>query len=374
MTSKKYDALLIDTSVYKNYKYKFEFGVLKALSQFKESDIEFIMTDVIQREILSHLNESILKAKTQLESSLQDALEHLFFDGSDLNVHKSSLLNEELISSLANKRIDDFVDKCGINVLATEDYAPIKELFDRYFSTIPPFENKSNKKYEFPDAAILLTAEEWAKNNTMSVLAVARDGGWKAFCEDSAHIDYIEELPQALTYFQKDTAPFALRDLVRKDLNEGEEGKLHCRLSDEVTRKYGQFNIEAEASSYLQYDNDEAYAEVKSVEFDGEVDLIDSDGETVTFSTSIEVTYYAQASFDFYQFDSVDRDYVGMGSNHCEQEIVESAILVFTLQYDIENDFDLGEIEIADCEVDGLLSVANFGEVEPYRDPSDYYD
>ncbi|WP_288657455.1 PIN domain-containing protein [Pantoea sp. UBA6567] len=374
MTDKKYDALLIDTSVYKNYKYKFELGVLKTLSQFKESDIEFIMTDIIQREIISHLNESIHKARTQLESSLQDAMEHLFFDGSDLNAHRSSLLNEELISSLAKKRMDDFIDKCGINVLATEDYAPIKELFDRYFCTNPPFENKSNKKHEFPDAAILLTAEEWAKDNTMSVLAVARDGGWKAFCDDSDYIDYIEELPQALTFFQKDTAPFALRDLVKKDLKDGEDGKLHSRLFDEVTRKYGQFNIEAEANSYLQYENDEAYAEIKCVEFDGEIDLIDSDEEIVTFSTSVEITYYVQASFDFYQFDSVDREYVGMGGNHCEQDIVETATLVFTIQYDLGSDFDLGEIEIADCEVDGLLSVADFGEVEPFRDPSDYHD
>jgi len=160
---RKYDAILIDTSIYRNYKYKFELGVLKTLSQFKDSDIEFLMTDVIKREVLSHLNESIYKAKAKLESSLKEALDYLFFDGSNLNEHKESILSDELLSSLAEKRIDDFIKSCGINVLPTEDYAPLKKLFDLYFSALAPFENRSEKKHEFPDAAILLTTEEWAK-------------------------------------------------------------------------------------------------------------------------------------------------------------------------------------------------------------------
>lgn len=374
MAEGEYDAILLDTSIYRNYKYKFESGVLKALSQFKESDVDFLMTDIIFREALSHLNESIDKAKSQLESSLLDAIEHLFFDGSELNSHRENLLNKELLDTLAKNRIDKFIERCGISVLKTEEYASIKDLFDMYFCFTAPFEEKKAKKNEFPDAAVLLTAEGWAKENNKYILAVSRDGGWKSFCDKSAHIDYTEELPQALACFQKDTAPYALRDLIREDLTDPSESVFLERIIDSAINYHGQFSIDADADSHLQFETDESYADIATIEVDGDVEIIDNSDGLVTFSISVNVTYNVYGSFSFYQFDSIDRDYINMGGNTSEIEVTEPAVLVFDLACDALEQINLTTIEIAECEVDGVLTHVDFGSVEPYHDPLDYYD
>lgn len=85
MRENKYDALIIDTSIYDANALRLEKGLLGKLSQFKNSPIALLMPDVTRSEVRAHLEQKIKASRSALEKSLNDAGDHLFFDGSALN-------------------------------------------------------------------------------------------------------------------------------------------------------------------------------------------------------------------------------------------------------------------------------------------------
>lgn len=91
-TEVKYEALLVDTSIYDRNALLLEKGLLGKLTQFRKSPIDLLMPDVIKNEVRSHLEKKIKLARNSLEKSLNDAADHLFFAGSTLNDARQFLI------------------------------------------------------------------------------------------------------------------------------------------------------------------------------------------------------------------------------------------------------------------------------------------
>ena len=60
---KEYEAILVDTSIFDRYGLRLEKGLLGKLSQFKESDIDYLLPDVIKGEIKSHLEKKVKSSR-----------------------------------------------------------------------------------------------------------------------------------------------------------------------------------------------------------------------------------------------------------------------------------------------------------------------
>lgn len=56
MNTKKYTALTIDTSIFDQNALKLKKGALATLKQFKDLPINFILSDIVEREVIKHLN------------------------------------------------------------------------------------------------------------------------------------------------------------------------------------------------------------------------------------------------------------------------------------------------------------------------------
>lgn len=89
---KEYQALLIDTSIFDGNGLRLEKGLLGKLNQFKKSPVVFLLPDVICGEVKTHLEQKIKASRSALEKSINEAGDHLFFDGSTLNEAKALLL------------------------------------------------------------------------------------------------------------------------------------------------------------------------------------------------------------------------------------------------------------------------------------------
>jgi hypothetical protein len=50
-----YAAITIDTSIFESNGLKLEFGLLKKLSQFKESPAKLVISEIILRELTGHI-------------------------------------------------------------------------------------------------------------------------------------------------------------------------------------------------------------------------------------------------------------------------------------------------------------------------------
>ena len=217
-----YGAILVDTSVFDGYGLRLEKGLLGKLSQFKKSPIEFLFPDVIQNEVRIHLENKIKVSRAALEKSLNDAADHLFFDGSELNDAKQVLIESKEINTLAENRINNFVSSTGALVLDSGKFLSVDHLLDRYFQSQAPFAKTGKKKNEFPDAIVLMAVEAWANANDTCVLAIAKDGDWRSYCESSDRLDYEDDLSKGLANFNQTNAPYALLSNLDKALENDE--------------------------------------------------------------------------------------------------------------------------------------------------------
>ena len=128
----EYDAILIDTSIFDGNGLRLEKGLLGKLYQFKKSPVDFLMPDVICNEVKAHLEKKIKESRSSLEKAINDAGDHLFFDGSTLNDAKSLLLDSKEIHRLAETRLEKFLLETGALVVECGEYLNISNLLNQY--------------------------------------------------------------------------------------------------------------------------------------------------------------------------------------------------------------------------------------------------
>lgn len=122
---KQYGAILVDTCIFDKNGLRLEKGLLGKLNQFKDSEIHYLLPDVIKSEVRNHLESKVKSARASLEKALNDAGDHLFFDGSELNHAKSVLIDSNEIKGVAENRINKFILSTGALVLDCGKYVSV---------------------------------------------------------------------------------------------------------------------------------------------------------------------------------------------------------------------------------------------------------
>lgn len=364
---KEYGAILVDTSIFDGHALKLEKGLLGKLAQFKNSPIEFLLPDVIKNEVKSHLESKIKISRAALEKALNEAGDHLFFEGSELNDAKKILIDSKEIEGLAESRVENFIESTGSLVLETGNYVSVSELLSKYFSNKPPFAETGKKKNEFPDAIVLMAVEAWAKQNNVTVLAVAKDGDWQKYCEDSERIDYQEDFSLGLEYFNRTNAPYALLANLDNALNCGEAGTFLDAIGAGLESVFDGFTPDQEADSYLYWEPEGSNGWFKNFELvNHEFRIIDKDEDWVVLEALANITVEAEGEFSLSVYDSVDRDNIYMGGiTVTATEDFESEILI-TISGNLDGPID--ELTIDEVEVVSPIRSINFGTLEPDND------
>jgi hypothetical protein len=360
---KNYDVILIDTSIFDGNGLRLEAGLLGKLRQFKKTNIDILLPDVIKNEIQSHLEKKIKVSRSSLEKSINDAGDHLFFDGSALNEAKKLLIDSNEIEQLAHSRLESFVNDTGALEIECNDYVSVGEILGQYFSNKPPFSETGKKKNEFPDAIILLAAEEWAKREEKSILAIAKDKDWKSYCENSLNIDYEEDFTAGLASFNAETAPFAFVENLTKQLEDDLAQSFITQVENGLESALDGFTPDQDAESQFYWEPNGSHGWFESFSFiDDTFRIIESDQEYLVLEAKTEITVGAEGEFSLSVHDSIDKDYVGLGSTSASTEATfESAILI-TICGDLTEGIDA--IEIEQVEVVTPIRTIHFGTLE----------
>jgi len=360
----EYDAVIIDTSMYDAHGLRLEKGLLGKLTQFRKSPIDLLIPDVVKNEVQTHLEKKIKSSRSSLEKALNDAADHLFFEGSSLNDAKELLIDSKEIEELANSRINNFIDNCGVEVLECGEYVSVSEVLDQYFSNQPPFAETGKKKNEFPDAIILLAVEKWAENENKTVLAIARDGDWEKYCENSTRIDYTDDFSSGLSIFNQANAPYALLANLETALEKGTAQSFLSKISDGLEKSLDGFTPDQEADSHLYWEPDGSHGWFKDFYLiDNEFRVVDADEGWVVLEAMASISVEAEGDFSLSVYDSMDKDYVYMGSiSASAKEEFESEILI-TVMGDLNGDLD--NLDIEEIEIVNPISSIDFGTIEP---------
>lgn len=137
-------ALSIDSSILRGQRYNFDGGILKQLEQFDGSIIPIIQPDVVHREGLRHLTAEIDQNLRSARSSLKALSKYM--PSAATSDHFSEKLSSTVVASqMATERFQSFYSNINAQVISASK-VNVNELMDLYFNTLPPFENKAEKK------------------------------------------------------------------------------------------------------------------------------------------------------------------------------------------------------------------------------------
>lgn len=371
-SSLDYDVVTLDTNIFKQNGYALETGLLGQLQQFKEGSAEFVLSEIVIKEVIRHMTDAAYKVRAQFETAVRKSSELGLSSGlstEELDTFKNNLLPAK---EAVKERIERFMKETGA-IFISAGHADMQKLVNSYFKPLPPFENSGDKKNEFPDAIALLSLEQWAMSNRKKVLAISSDAGWKSFSDNSYWVDVESDLSVALGKLQAH-ADIAV-DTASKFLAALENGRYPDWLNyieEQIAQNVSDMSPFGEGDSHLQIEFYETYLDYKEYSFVNieDVHLIRVGKDRIVVSLLVEISAEAHGSADFAVYDSIDKDYVSMGSNSCSAEVNETLPLLieFMLQDCDEEPFEIGNVEFAE-EINSI----DFGYIEPdWSD--DYYD
>jgi hypothetical protein len=374
----KYDALTIDTQVFYSNDLELDTGLLGKLDQFKDGLVQFLLSEIVVREIHKPLAEKAKATHDALNKSLKAGRSNGQL--SDPQCAELEAIRDGMAkpSEHAKNQLSDFSKKSGAEIVSA-DTVDVKLLLERYFRNDAPFASKG-KKNEFPDAIALLTLERWAIEKKKRILAVSNDGDWKSFAEQSQHIDVVEDLGKALSILNdlaEKTVPIA-KEVLRL-VNDGDPDMTT------TLRSLLEYAVESEFP-YLEFDGpmpgEDEGASLTLVDFkipgldDGstEVDIVQVGTMSFAFRVPVCVTANIQAEVSFSIRDSIDKDYVPMGSTSVEQEIEFDAFLLLEISHflDDEDDEESVVYEIDNLELLDAPSSVDVGYIDYSLADRDY--
>lgn len=368
-TNKHYSALTIDTSIFEKNGLKLNKGLLAQLHQFKDNPIKLILSDIVYLELKSHLDRKEKETKSKIESALNDASDYLNCCIDDMEKIKSLIKIDYKIGAISDLVLDDFISKCGIEIIKGEHYCDTKYLIDMYFQNQAPFKEFGSKKNEFPDAIALLSLRTWAQENDKNLLAVSADNDWKEFSQNKSNIEVTDNLAQAMEILNKQNQ--ALDSIICKiqsDFLKNKNSEIFKIISSAIEEDINIFVINA-VSAY-NYDIDDQKANLIRVEIlkedDGKklkVYIVDINSEAITISITCGVSCNIEATFNFSTWDPIDNEDVPLGRS---TKIIETSYKTDVLVYLRGNILDgLENMDIDDIEINDFL-VVDMGEISPF--------
>lgn len=360
-------ALSLDTSIFERHSLDYGGPVLRKLDQFKSSETRILISEIIASELKAHTTRLTFETQRDLKAAIRKH-SHRWA----LAVPEDQLLApfqlEDDAHAAAQQQVDDYLDRIGAEVLpAGAPAADTEEVLRRYFAVEAPFEDK--KKHEFPDAFALVSLASAAAAERRLVLCVSADGGWRRFAESSDHLAVIADLNLALSFFNETGRSTAeqiialLRAESVVELMSGIEAALESRIADA--------EFDATGWSSVDFEIDTVGASLVSVEWDTVTapTVIAADDEGVTFTFEVRVQANFEASFHFEVRDSVDRDYISLGSEDVEKEQDIMLQVSATVSRESEPEFELYEAEVVSKRI-----TVDFGEVEPFQSENPHYE
>lgn len=375
-TDLDYDAITIDTSVFDNNGIALEKGFLKQLDQFKSSPVQVIISDIVDNEVLLHLTDKVKDARAKIKQALRSAQYQIRATEENITQAEKLIYGDGNDTDIARLRIDQFYNNTGTIIVKSVGSIDLTEVIDRYFNFKPPFQKNVDKKNEFPDAFALLAIEKYAESNDISVLAVSADRGWIDFAKSSSRISVIDNLSDAFSHFQPIHYAQNTIDSIKVDYASGKTNHVLDAITNEIKSSLEGADILIEADSTFSYEEIDVYAEYKGHEIYSdetgkpEIILIRVEPELLVIQLNAYVSCNIHASFNYSVWDSIDREYLKMGSsgNSIEEEYLTEVLVTLSGVFSDR----LQSVNVENVEVIDTPSYIDFGEIEPDWRQCDY--
>jgi hypothetical protein len=335
-----------------------------------------VISEIVIRELTRFLKDEIKTARENIRRASKDALKHGVLSVELVEEIRNVIDTASAPEEAAKKRIRSFADATKMTIVQANQ-ADIKELVRRYFEPSAPFEASGSKKSEFPDAIALLSLEAWAQPTGKKILAVSNDKGWVDFATSSAFIDVETDLAKALEILQKFTeeAEEFIHTLLNK-LDEGQYPNLFEELIDALSDAVGELDVTAEASSPFHFEADPVAMCFVNFQFeksDNEHDLavVQIGKDKIVARIRVAINAKAECDFSLSLWDSIDKEYISLGSTSAETSIEFDAAVLVT--FSLDESKDLSAVKLLHLEIVEAIDSVDFGDIQ-MEHHEDHYD
>lgn len=365
-----YGAITIDTSIFDEKGLNLESGILKTLEQFNGKPSHLVMSEIIIKEVHAHLKKKARDARFSMIKAIRESKASLLADDENAQVATKALIPTIDDSDVAKTRLEVFVRNSGAEIVPATGRVELDEIIKKYFNAEAPFQDSGKKKNEFPDAIALMSLESWAKERKTKVLSVSTDPDWKRFAETSSYIDVIKDLAKAVSTFQPQSSAVDFCTKVSKLLPSGEPEELYQLIEHYLSDQVSEVEIYPEASSQFSFEADFVEVVLNSFEFvtreDGSALLQPVQGQSNILIVEAKVIVVASASttFSLAVYDSIDKDYVSIGSTSATTEFEFEAEVLLTFEGDFDEDEEYPELTNFEL-LSPHPSDVDFGTIEP---------
>jgi hypothetical protein len=294
---------------------------------------------------------------------------HLTLDEKKIEEATKLLIPTEDDKEVAKARLEVFINNTGTEIIPASGNVELDELIRKYFKSQPPFSESGKKKNEFPDAIALMSLESWAKENGTKILAVSDDGDWEAFANESEYIDVYKDLAAAIAVFQPHNAAIDFCIKLAGDLPSGKPENLYTVIRQYISDAVSEIDVSPDASSAFFWEPDLVEVIFENFEFvvneEGRalIQPVQAQDGSIVVEAKVIVTATASSTFSLSVHDSIDKDYVPIGSASASTEVEFESEILFTIEGDFVNEPD--EVEITEFELLSYPDTINFGDIEP---------
>lgn len=274
--------LFIDSNIYISSGFNFESGSFAVLKKYCVGNvIQLLIDDIVLNEVAAHIKTDISKAILEVNNKLKN--------NSLSGLKKASqiaLLDTNILVDFVLEQWSNFLNGCKVNTLLLTDIH-ISDILDDYFGRKPPFENKKDKKNEFPDAVIIKNLKHFmqSQNINTKLFVISGDKIWEDCFEDDLRIQYFDNISAALeiigrtengsTFCEMEklilSAVDELKSFIQKEVIEKQELfldfdfedveevyfrniDLHCQRIEFFNDNYVSCSVEFIASLVIDYD------------------------------------------------------------------------------------------------------------------------
>ena len=365
----KYGAITIDTSIFDQKGLNIESGLFKTLDQFNGKPHPLILSEIVVREVHSHLVKKASEVRGQVQKALRASKAHLTLDDEKIENALKLLIPDKDDKEVSKSRLEAFINKTGAKIIPASGHVELDDLIKKYFKSQAPFSESGKKKNEFPDAIALMSLESWAEENDTKILAVSDDGDWEAFANESDRIDVFKDLATAIAVFQPHNAAIDFCAKLSASLPNGMPEDIYSVIEQYISDSVSEMDVYPDASSAFFWEPDIVEVVFESFEFvvdendQALMQAIQAQEESIAIEAKIMITATASCSFSLSVHDSIDKDYVPIGSASASTEIEFESEILITIEGDFVN--EPSEVEITDFELLSYPGTIDFGEIEP---------
>lgn len=380
----EYFAISIDTCIFRKLGYNFEHSLIKNLSELS-AIVDILIHEIVFREITSHLTEEI----RTVDNNVKKAISELKRKKKDITEEQIRTINAMLQigkeNEIVNKKLLNFSKNTNCKILEGYENFDLKRLIDDYFDNVFPFENKSDKKNEFPDAIILHSLENYSKYkkeqkfDNYKILVISEDKGWEKFAENSEFLDHTNNLSTVYNAIFSFETSRKILQLIKYAFYL-QPNKLYDNLYDALLEKVDNLLVDI-LTPFVSRDG----IEVVRVDEEYQIDLqdvylpqklsintINLEEDRVIFVLPLILNIYVSAGFGFYLFDYHNNDYKEFYIKEESREKLFNFDITIELTFNKASEFknlDINDVTISRIELPTDKITFDFTDVG-----YDYYD